>query len=259
MNQILVTEKIIVTPEFRKKKKIYKCNFFLSIFLACTLFSCYIYAEYDRNKSEQVSQEILSSLQQNETETNKTDNTTVSIDNDILVVTLAEENKMKGRVVDVTGLLSSNNDDNNNTNQNKIVKSVASDGTEYYTDSVLKIDKLGIEYPVLSETSEELLKISLNKLWGQNGPNEVGNYVIVGHNYKSGKMFGKLSQMSIGDTFTLQDNSERTLTYKVYDIYVVEPEDTSCTSQLTGGKKEVTLITCKNSGKQRLVVKAVEV
>ena len=64
MNQILITEKVIVTKEMRKRKKFYKRNFFLSIFLVCILFSYYIYAEYDRNKSEQVSQQILLSLQE---------------------------------------------------------------------------------------------------------------------------------------------------------------------------------------------------
>ena len=54
-------------------------------------------------------------------------------------------------------------------------------------------------------------------------------------------------------------NSNRTLTYKVYDKYVIDPTDVSCTSQRTNGRKEVTLITCRNSGKQRLVVKATEV
>ena len=49
MNQILVTEKIYVTPELKRKKKLYKFNFFLSVFLVCVLFSYYIYAEYDRN------------------------------------------------------------------------------------------------------------------------------------------------------------------------------------------------------------------
>ena len=47
--------------------------------------------------------------------------------------------------------------------------------------------------------------------------------------------------------------------YAVYNKYVVNPEDVACTSQLTNGNKEVTLITCTNYGKQRLVVKAREV
>ena len=62
MNQILITETIYMTPELKRKKKIYKINFFLSVFLVCSLFSYYIYAEYDRNKNEEISKEILASI-----------------------------------------------------------------------------------------------------------------------------------------------------------------------------------------------------
>lgn len=79
MNQILVTEKIIITPNLKRKKRLYKFNFFLSSFLALTLFSCCIYAEYDRNKSEQVSQDILLGMQQYDND--NTDNTMLSVDN----------------------------------------------------------------------------------------------------------------------------------------------------------------------------------
>lgn len=118
---------------------------------------------------------------------------------------------------------------------------------------------LGISYPVLSEESDELLKVSLCKYWGPN-PNEIGNYCIVGHNYKSGKMFGKLSQSAIGDQVTLKDISTGTIvTYSIYNRYVVKPTDVSCTSQRTNGKRELTLITCTNYGQERLVVKAREI
>ena len=50
MNQILITKKLYVTPELKRKKKAYKIEFFLSVFLFLTLTSAYIYAEYDRNK-----------------------------------------------------------------------------------------------------------------------------------------------------------------------------------------------------------------
>ena len=72
-------------------------------------------------------------------------------------------------------------------------------------------------------------------------------------------MFGKLSAIKEGDKIELTDLKGRTLTYEVYNKYIVQPEDTSCTSQQTKGKKEVTLITCTNYGTQRLVVKAREV
>lgn len=39
----------------------------------------------------------------------------------------------------------------------------------------------------------------------------------------------------------------------------VEPNDKSCTSQWTDGKREVTLITCTNDSSLRVVVKAREI
>jgi len=253
MNQILVTDKLIMTPEFKRKSKIYRVNFFVSIFLACTLFSCYIYAEYDRNKSEQVSQEILSALP----EEAENDKTTVSVDDDVLVIKFSDDPAEQGSEIDISDLMKQQSKGENKKNAT-IVESVASDGTKYYTEAILRIPSLNIEYPVLSDTSDELLKISLNKVWGPD-PNEVGNYVIAGHNYKSGKMFGKLSGISIGDELEVEDLSGRKITYKVYDTYIVNPDNTQCTSQLTNGKREVTLITCRNSGKQRFIVKATEI
>ena len=265
MNQILVHEKVIVTPEFRRKKKIYKFNFFLSVFLLCILFSCYIYAEYDRDKSEQVSQEILVGLTRiddTQRENEQVDNTTISVADGVLYVTLLSNTPEETSEVDVSHLIKSQREEQTqNTKQDnepKIIESVAEDGTSYYSEAILKIESLGIEYPVLSDSSEELLKISLNKIWGPN-PNEVGNYCIAGHNYKSGKMFGKLKQIDIGDTFTLEDLSGKVVTYEVYDKYIVEPDDVSCTTQHTDGRREVTLITCQNSGRQRLIVRAKEV
>ena len=62
MNQILVSEKLYITPELKRNKRMYKIDFFISVFLVVILFSYYIYAEYDKNKNESISQEILSNL-----------------------------------------------------------------------------------------------------------------------------------------------------------------------------------------------------
>ena len=134
----------------------------------------------------------------------------------------------------------------------------ASNGLNYTTEAILNIPSLGIKYPVLSETSEELLEISINKYWGP-GPNEVGNYCIVGHNYRNEKMFGKLNEIKNGDIVELTDMTGKTVKYKVYNQFIVVPTDTSCTSQLTNGRRELTLITCTNYGKERRVVKCREI
>ncbi len=211
MNQILVTEKIYVTPELRRKKKIYKFQFFLSALLVCLLFSYYIYAEYDRTKSEEVSKDILQELEtkmdnnviNNNLEQNKTDTTIKQYDG-IIVVAIDDDDEDDEKIV--------NTADDETTAKNAGITPVEytlPNGQKCYSEARLRIPKLGIDYPVLSDWSEELLKISLNKYWGPNGPNEVGNYCIVGHNYKSGKMFGNLPAIANGDIIELTDLSRK--------------------------------------------------
>ena len=62
MNQILVTEKIYVTPELKRKKKIYKLMFIISLFCMICLSTIYIYAEVDRNKESEVSKNIVQEI-----------------------------------------------------------------------------------------------------------------------------------------------------------------------------------------------------
>ena len=136
----------------------------------------------------------------------------------------------------------------------------ASNGDEYSSIGIINIHSLGIEYPILSETTTKLLKVSVTKYWGAN-PNEVGNMVIIGHNYKNNKFFGNLSKIKHGEIIKITDLNGKTLDYKVYDTYVIEPDDNSCTSQLTDGKTEITLITCyyengNAHATKRFVVKA---
>lgn len=251
MNQILVTEKLYITPEMKRKKLMYKLEFFLSVFLICLLFSYYIYAEYDRNKSEQVSQQILASLKYNRDTTVKEseDNAPIIV---ILDIGQAEEEQQETQ--------SQQQEEQQQEPQQETQTYVSEDGVEYTTEAILKIPKINIEYPVLSTTSPELLYVSLNKYWPTDlMPNEIGNYCIVGHYYESGKMFGKLHKLKNGDKAELTDMAGNTVTYQVYDKFVVQPTDTRCTSQLTNGRRELTLITCTNHGKQRLVVKLREV
>lgn len=253
MNQILVTEKIYVTPELKRKKKVYKFNFFLSVFLICSLFSYYIYAEFDRNKNEEVSKEILASVNLEYYE-DEPKNNGVRMEDNVLIVTLNQQEDDREEI-DITKLAQSVQ--SQIENKKKEIFTTES-GETYSIDAVLNIPSLEINYPIIDKTTDELLKISITKFWGGD-PNKVGNYVVVGHNYKNKKMFGKLSQIENGDKIELTDLKGKTLTYEVYDKYIVEPDDTSCTSQQTNGKKEITLITCTNYGTQRLIVKAREV
>lgn len=248
MNQILVTKKLYITPELKRKKKLYKFEFFLSVFLVCVLISAYIYAEYDRNKSEQVSQEILANL-----EIPEEDNTIAK--NNVLVVVLNDEEQNE-----TTETLET-------PEKSEAIKQAVQtteNGYQYTTIATINIPKINVKYPIIdgptdtTEETEDLLKISPTKFWGPE-PNEVGNFCIVGHNYRNTRFFSKVPILEAGDIIEITDLSGKTIQYKVYNKYEVEPTDVSCTTQLTNGRKEITLITCTDDSKHRVVVKAREV
>ena len=239
MNQILATEKIYVTPGIKRKKKFYRFEFFLSIFLVCVLSTYCIYAEYDRNKSEQVSKEILSELVIEEKE-EKLEQVIVVLNN-----AFEQEINVEEEVEETTDEIPS-------------VQAITSNnGTEYYIIGTINIPLIGVNYPILSETTTELLKISPCKFWGAD-PNQIGNFCIVGHNYRNSLFFSKVPNLENGDIIEITDLSGKTIEYSIYDKFIIDPEDTSCTSQLTNGRREITIITCTNDGTQRVVVKARE-
>lgn len=244
MNQILINEKLYVTPELKKKKKAFKFEFFLSVFLLCVLSSYAIYAEYDRNKSEQVSKEILDGIEfQSGTEI---------VEEEVTVVVLnaipEEEEVAQTQTVQTERPVDVPEEQ----------KSIANDGTVYYTIGKINIPSINVNYPILSTYSDALLKISPCKFHGPN-PNEIGNLCIAGHNYKNSKFFSKVPNMKNGDEIEITDLGGNTVTYEVYDKFIVNPDELECTSQLTGGRREITLITCTNDNKQRYIIKAREV
>lgn len=251
MNQILISEKVYITPELKKKKKMYKIDFFISVFLVCILFSYYIYAEYDKNKNEAISQEILSNV---EFEDNVADDTTIKFADNSIVVILNTEDPYEV-------VYSHQVEEDQDEIENEVIArntSVTASGQEYHTVAIVNIPSIGVNYPVLNTTTDELLKISPCYFWGPK-PNEVGNYCIVGHNYRNSKFFSKVPTLQNGAIIEITDLTGRTIKYSVYDKYLVDPSDVSCTSQRTNGNKEITLITCTNDSSQRVIVKAREV
>lgn len=250
MNQILITDKIYVTPELKKKKKMYKLNFVISIILIVVLFSFYAYAEYDRNKNEDISQDILASMQ-NE---NEEDKTTINVEDDVWVIALDG----KESTIDAYNAAVAEQESKKEKNKKLTGTYTAPNGKTYNTVGTVDIPSLDVSYPILSETTDDLLKVSVCKFWGSN-PNEVGNLCIAGHNYRNNRFFSKVPNLKTGDIIEITDLNNRKLKYSIYDKYTVDPRDVSCTSQLTNGKKIVTLITCTNDSKQRVVVKAKEI
>ena len=134
----------------------------------------------------------------------------------------------------------------------------------YKVIGTVKIEKIGIEYPILEignidpESAKKPMKLSIIKYWGGN-VNDYGNLSIAGHNNKNGTMFGKTKKLKKGDIVELTDLTGRTVKYSIYEIFVTNPNDISILLPKDEQIREVTLITCTNGNKERLILKAKEI
>ena len=132
----------------------------------------------------------------------------------------------------------------------KIVKATGDDGMI----GILEIPEINQELPVIGKWSYKLLKISVCRYKGPD-PNEKGNLVIIGHNYKSGAHFGDLSELSVGsEVFLTNTKTGQRVRYVVYQIKSIAPDAFSALNSYHG-TAGLTLMTCRNNGTNRLLVR----
>ena len=129
------------------------------------------------------------------------------------------------------------------------------DGNSTTVIGIIEIPNINIKYPILSNISDELLKVSPCRFYGPL-PNENGNLCIAAHNYDDNRFFGNLHKLNIGDMINIYDSSNNVTHYYVYDKFESSEKDTSCINQDVHVLKELTLITCNNLNKNRLIIKS---
>lgn len=125
----------------------------------------------------------------------------------------------------------------------------------YYIIGIIEIPKINIYYPIFSICDENLLKISPCKFYGPE-PGEIGNLCIAGHNYDNNKFFSKISHLNTNDEIIIYNNSSKKFSYFVLNIYEVKPNDLSPIYSYDNHSNQLTLITCNNLNKNRIIVKA---
>ncbi len=124
------------------------------------------------------------------------------------------------------------------------------------------IPKISQELPVYHGTSDAVLSIAVGHMEGTSLPvgGESTHSVVSAHRgLPTAVLFTHLDRMEVGDIFyfTILD---RTITYEVDEIRIVEPYDTSLI-QIEEGKDYCTLLTCTPYGinTQRLLVRGHQV
>lgn len=121
----------------------------------------------------------------------------------------------------------------------------------------IEIPKTKVEYPILEDTTKNSIEIAIARLYGAY-PNEIGNMVLVSHNFRDGRLFSNNKKLANGDKIYITDNSGRRLEYEIYNTYVTDREDFDYATRDTQGKREISLSTCTDDVKQVLIIWARE-
>ena len=121
----------------------------------------------------------------------------------------------------------------------------------------IEIPKTDVSYVILDKVTPKSLETSIGLMYGA-GINQVGNTVLAGHNFRNGTFFSNNKKLTEGDKIYLTDMQGNKVTYVIYHKYTTNANDFSYATRDTKGKREVSLTTCTDDTKNRLVIWAAE-
>lgn len=135
-------------------------------------------------------------------------------------------------------------------------------GTSDYTAidgqtlAILRLDRLGIKVSVAEGIERETLRLSAGRFPASDMPGS-GNFAIAGHSsFVYTCLFNDMHKATMGDVITVTTRTEKHQ-YIVTDIIVVQPTDVELLDHTN--ESVITIVTCTNSGAERLIIRGIEV
>lgn len=122
---------------------------------------------------------------------------------------------------------------------------------------MIEINAIGARYPIVEGAGQDELRYSVGHVSSTAGIGKNGNCVLAGHRgSRYGEFFKRLGEVKVGDEIRVTGLDGNAYCYEVAEMFVVKPEDVWVLEQV--GEERVTLISCENGGKERLVVVGVK-
>ena len=124
----------------------------------------------------------------------------------------------------------------------------------------IEIPKTNIKYPIIKQEDVSInsLNVAICNLYGE--LNKLGgNAVLVGHNYRNGTFFSNNKKLEKGDKIYITDSTGKKVTYVIYKKYETSTGDFDyATREVAEDKREISLSTCTDDTKKRLIIWAEE-
>lgn len=146
-------------------------------------------------------------------------------------------------------------DESSGTTNNTVKKKTYYEG--FVMIGYITIPKTNVKEPILDVVTPDSLDTAVAVLYPSNPKlNQPGNVVIIGHNYRNGKFFSNNDKLTVGDKIKIKDTTGTELTYTIYQKFQTTEQDTSFYNRDTNGVAEITLSTCTDDSKARIIILA---
>ena len=120
---------------------------------------------------------------------------------------------------------------------------------------IIEIKSVNLKNVIVESTDKKYLNHHVCHFENSAMPGEDCNFALAGHSstYYYNQVFNELHKVKIGDEIIIKTINDE-FTYTITETIVVESDEIEVLDQdMT--KKEITLVTCTNGGKQRFIVK----
>lgn len=142
--------------------------------------------------------------------------------------------------------------ENNNKKQCNNIKYVNNEGDKI---AIMEIPSLTLKSIIVQGTNMNDLKYYLGHFEDTAMPGGNGNFCIAGHSSTVyNEILNNLYKVNVNDQIKIQTLTEK-FTYVINEKFVVEPTKIDVLDQ-DNNIKEMTIVTCTDKGKKRLIVKA---
>lgn len=133
--------------------------------------------------------------------------------------------------------------------------------TEYEgfeTIGLIEIPATGVNTPILSNVTVKGMEKAPCLLYKTGELNDVGNSLIIGHNFRNGTLFSNNNNLNINDKIYITSLNGIKKEYIIYDKFISTAEDVSFIKRDTNNKSEITLSCCTDDDLNRIIILARE-
>lgn len=234
-----------------------KYNNILTMFLIILIVAILAilgYFAYDTLYSKRVNDKAQTALEEFESAT-KAVKTKKVVKNTNTTNEVANTTETSTSLDDLSNLVSSNTEVEETTEITEEPEKIYYEGIEIM--GRIEIPATKVDYPVLANAGKRALEIAVGIAHGP-GLNKVGNTTIYGHNYRNGNFFSNNKKLKNGDKIYITDKYGERVTYIIYNIYQADENEADYMVRDTEGRREISLQTCTDDSKARIIIWASE-